>query len=89
MKDMSPLDSWLNVPTWHTLHPNDDERFYKAVYQLISINTKTPEPEQVRDYIMEKKEGSLEKEFLDRTVEVAVGRYDAIFSFLYENRIKL
>ncbi|WP_337020881.1 hypothetical protein [Pantoea anthophila] len=89
MKDMSPLDSWLNVETWHTLHPKDDERFYKAIHKLMLINDPSPEPEQVRDYVLKLKTGQFQEDYLERTVSRYVGQYEAVFSFIYENRIKL
>lgn len=29
------MDSYLNVDTWHTSHPLDDERFYKALSKIV------------------------------------------------------
>lgn len=89
MKDMSPLDKWLNVETWHTLHPKDEERFYKAVHNLMVINTPCPEPEQVRDYILDKQTGKFVADYLEQTVSRYVDKYEAVYSFIYENKITL
>ena len=29
------LDGFLNVGTWHTFHPNDQERFYIALNRIV------------------------------------------------------
>lgn len=29
------MDSYLNVDTWHTSHPLDDERFYRALSTIV------------------------------------------------------
>lgn len=89
MRDMTPLDKWLDVETWHTFHPLDEERFYKSVYRLMAINTPHPEPEQLRDYILAKKTDSLEANYLEQTISRYVSKYDVIYSFIYENQIKL
>ena len=89
MRDMSSLDKWLNVETWHTFHPKDEERFYKAVYHLMLQNTPCPEPEHVRNYILDKQSGKLAEDYLESTVERYVDKYDAVYSFIYENQITL
>ncbi|MFN3846527.1 MAG: hypothetical protein ACK4RZ_12015 [Paracoccaceae bacterium] len=29
------MDSYLNVDTWHTSHPLDDDRFYRALAKIV------------------------------------------------------
>lgn len=29
------MDSYLNVDTWHTAHPLDDQRFYEALAKIV------------------------------------------------------
>lgn len=87
MRDMSPLDKWLNVETWHTFHPKDEERFYKAVFVLMVHNTPHPEPEHVRDYILEKQAGRFAEDYLHHAADRYVDKYDAVYSFVYENKI--
>lgn len=52
MKDFSALDSWLKVSTWDSLHPKDDERFYKAVYSMIRSNDELVDSNAVKNYIL-------------------------------------
>ncbi|MEN0583394.1 MULTISPECIES: hypothetical protein [unclassified Kosakonia] len=89
MPDLSPLDSWLKVSTWDTHHPSDEERFYKSIYKLILSNEKLVEPQYIRDYIIGYHAKSSNHEHLDNIAGIYTEKYDIIFSFLYENKIKL
>lgn len=37
------LDSFLNVSTWHTLHPEDERRFFCALKGMVSDPVFCPE----------------------------------------------
>ena len=89
MMDLTPLDSWLRVDTWDTHHPSDQERFYKAVYKLITLNEKPIEPQFIRDYIVNSKLNNRNQEHVEKVAEIYTEKYDVIYSFLYENRITL
>ncbi|OHD05054.1 hypothetical protein [Sphingopyxis sp. RIFCSPHIGHO2_12_FULL_65_19] len=47
------MDSYLDVDTWHTSHPLDDQRFYKALSKIV----RDPKfsPEAMGEYIRDKK----------------------------------
>lgn len=87
--DLTPLDSWLRVDTWDTHHPSDQERFYKAVYKLISLNDKLVEPQYVRNYVVDSKVKVKNQEHIESIAEIYTEKYDVIYSFLFENRITL
>ncbi len=89
MMDLTPLDSWLRVDTWDTHHPSDQERFYKSVYKLITLNEKPIEPQYIRDYIVHSKLKNRNQEHVENVAEIYTEKYDVIYSFLYENRITL
>lgn len=89
MANLTPLDSWLKVGTWDTHHSCDQERFYKAVYKLILVNDSMIEPHHIRNYIVTFKEGVTTQEHLEEIADIYSEKYDVIYSFLYENKIKL
>ncbi|MBK5142882.1 hypothetical protein I2494_03980 [Budviciaceae bacterium BWR-B9] len=89
MSDLSPLDSWLRVSTWHTGHPKDDERFFKAIYQLIIRNEKMIEPDKVEGYILDTQKEMLAPSFLEDLAHNYARKYDVIYSFIYENKLVL
>ena len=66
------FDSFLNVDTWHTGHPNADERFYRALHQVVANSDFNPE--KMREYMRKKKnipqedhESEFAKHIEDRT----------------------
>ncbi|NDO80204.1 hypothetical protein CJP72_05255 [Citrobacter sp. NCU1] len=84
--DLSPLDKWLKVSTWNTLHPSDEKRFNQAVLNLMRVNGATGiHPDDFKNYIMEMFQGRLEHDYLVRVVERYTDKYDAISSFYYDN----
>ncbi|MDM2780580.1 hypothetical protein OGY18_26245 [Citrobacter sp. Cpo142] len=89
MPNLSALDSWLKVSTWDTHHPLDQQRFFKAVYQLILSNDKLVEPQYVHDYIVDYKGGNKNAEHVDNIATIYAAKYDDIYSFIYENQIEL
>lgn len=89
MTDLTPLDSWLRVSTWDTHHPSDQERFYKAVYRLILNNEKIPEPHHVQNYIVDYHTDKPNKNHVVEIADIYADKYDAIYSFLFENGIDL
>ena len=89
MPNLSPLDSWLKVSTWDTHHPLDQARFFKAVYQLILLNEKLVEPQYINDYIIDYHGGNKNIEHVEEIATIYSEKYDDIYSFIYENKIKL
>jgi hypothetical protein len=47
------FDSYLNVDTWHTSHPLDGRRFFKALDRV--INEPNFNPDQMGEYMRAKK----------------------------------
>ena len=88
MYDLTALDSWLNVDTWHTYHQRDEARFHRAVRQLFVENGTRVEPERFRDYILNAKHGKFNAEDLQRRAEEYSERYDAIRSFVMDAEVE-
>jgi hypothetical protein len=66
------FNSFLDVDTWHTGHPNDDERFHGALDQV--VENPDFEPEKMGEYMRKRKniaqddhESPLAKHIDDRT----------------------
>ncbi len=90
MADLSPLNKWLKVSTWDTGHPKDDERFYKAVRETISINdNKTMDQGEVHLHIVDYHIGKINTGRLEKLAEDYSGRFAVVVDFLYENKIKV
>ncbi|MDV5356532.1 hypothetical protein QM201_16800 [Enterobacter asburiae] len=89
MKDFSALDSWLKVPTWDSLHPKDDERFYQAVYGMIRSNDELIDSIAVKYYILQYFGKSDEDAHYQERASLFANRYDVIYSFIHENNITL
>ncbi|MBI6140628.1 hypothetical protein JEQ04_22545 [Serratia plymuthica] len=90
MADLSPLNKWLKVSTWDTGHPKDDERFYKAVKETISINdNQTMDQEEVHQHIVDFHAGKVNPSRLEKLAEDYSGRFAVVVDFLYENNIKI
>ena len=87
MPDLSALDSWLRLDTWDSHHSRDQERFYKAVYNLILSNDKLVEPQYISDYIIDKKSTGSNKYHVKEIADIYTVKYDVIFSFIFENKI--
>jgi len=47
------LDNFLNTGTWHTIHPNDHERFFVALEKVIKDSKFNPD--QLGEYMPQKK----------------------------------
>lgn len=82
------LNKWLNVDTWYTAHPSDDERFYKAVYTVLNANKGVYiSGGEVSDYIEARYKGKLADDFLsDESIRAAV-RFEAIREYLSTNKL--
>lgn len=89
MKDFSALDSWLKVPTWDSLHPKDDERFYQAVYSMIRSNDELIDSIAVKYYILNFFGKTDEDAHYQERASLFANRYDVIYSFIYENKITI
>lgn len=82
------LDRWLNVDTWHSGHPSDDERFFKAVYAVLLANKGVYiDAEEVGNYIETRYKGRLADEFLFVESQRAALRFETIRSFCITNKI--
>ena len=46
------FDSFINVSTWHTRHPNDEQRFHKALSKVVWSDDFSPE--QIASYLRKK-----------------------------------
>lgn len=76
------LDKWLNVDTWYTAHPSDDERFYKAVYAVLLANKGVYiDAEEVGNYIEARYKGKHADDFLFEESRRAVIRFETIRNF--------
>ncbi|MDZ1466397.1 hypothetical protein ACNAT8_27785 [Klebsiella quasipneumoniae] len=89
MKDFSALDSWLKVSTWDSLHPKDDERFYKAIYSMIMSNDELVDSNAVKNYILQFFGKTDENTYYLEKASLFANRYDVICNFIYENKIAL
>ncbi|MFP2504402.1 hypothetical protein [Buttiauxella gaviniae] len=89
MLDLTALDLWLRVDTWDTHHPSDQERFYKAVYKVILANFKLVEPLHIENYILNYFSEKVNQEHIEEIAEIYTEKYNVIYSFLIENKIKL
>jgi hypothetical protein len=47
------FDKFLQIDTWHTRHPNDEERFFKVLASVIEDSSFNPD--NLGAYIREKK----------------------------------
>lgn len=82
------LNKWLNVDTWHTGHPSDDERFYKAVHSVLMSNReKRINADDVRDFIIERYRGKLEDGFLFEEAQNAALRFETIQEYCFTNKL--
>ncbi|WP_414163871.1 hypothetical protein ACMGGS_18665 [Superficieibacter sp. BNK-5] len=90
MNDFSPLNTWLRVSTWDSGHPKDDERFYKAVKQVIVKNdNRTISQEDVYRYIIDFNADNKNSARVEKLAEQYSERFAVVIDFLYENNIKL
>jgi hypothetical protein len=46
------FDNFLNTGTWHTIHPNDEERFFVALEKVIKDSKFNPD--QLGEYMRQK-----------------------------------
>jgi ribosomal protein L19 len=81
MHNFTPLDRWLNIQTWDSYHQGDEMRFHQAIVQLFIENGNKVELEAFRDYIIDKKSGTLTDERLHERAQAFAEKYDAIRSF--------
>ena len=82
------LDRWLNVDTWYSGHPSDDERFFKAMYAVLLANKGVYiDAEEVGNYIEARYKGRLADEFLFVESQRAALRFETIRSFCIANKI--
>lgn len=89
MKNLSSLDEWLKVPTWESLHPKDDERFYQAIYAMIKSNDDLVESIEVKYYILKFFGKTDADAYWQERASLFANRYEVIYSFFSENNITL
>lgn len=79
---------WLRVGTWHTRHPNDDERFHQALQDVFSALGYSIAYEQfydaMRAVIVELTPGH--EMFREKDLEHFARRAEVIGSYLYDVR---
>ncbi|AUZ66760.1 hypothetical protein ABRV10_004743 [Citrobacter amalonaticus] len=85
---LNALDKWLNVDTWYTAHPSDDERFYKAVYAVLKANKGVYiSAEEIGNYIEAHYKGKLADDFLFEESQRAAIQFETIRNFCLTNNL--
>lgn len=85
---MDSLNEWLNVAAGHTIPITDDERFYKAIYEILLINKGIYiNAEEVGTYIEESYKGKVTPEILIEEAQRATIRFEVIQEFCLINKI--
>ena len=72
------FDSWINLDTWATGHPLDDERFYRFVKAYSSCTRKYRSPKDIENLIIKKWEGKFEKEYLLQAAHKFAQKFDLL-----------
>jgi hypothetical protein len=81
------FDNFLNVDTWHTRHPFDEQRFFIELHKVI----KDPQfnPDNLAEYIREKK--NVSRDDRENLLNVAIDDYVAaawaVKDYLKANRL--
>lgn len=75
-----PLEKFIRVETWHTSHPLDEQRFYRALNEIVRLPGF--HPSDMADYFRQylgPKAAAYEK-----AIDKYEGKAQAVHSFLYE-----
>jgi hypothetical protein len=74
------LDSFLNISTWYTRHYFDEERFFRALDQIV----RNPEfnADRMGEYIAQRQSETLTEDALDRARADYVAAAWAVRSYL-------
>jgi hypothetical protein len=62
-----PFDFFLDVDTWYTRHPRDDERFFAALRKV--VNKEEFDPDAMREYMARKLNVSRNDEHLNSALD--------------------
>lgn len=84
----SLLKPWMQVETWHTVHPLDSERFHKALKTAIEAHESTLSYDDIKE-AMELLAGQLyvnkyEASFLEEKIDHYSSNAETITSYLYD-----
>lgn len=79
------INIWIKAETWHTNHPNDTERFHKAIHHIFMQNGTKLESEKFAKLLSEVlSEKYPNKNFIAQQVESAKDTYEVIRSYLFD-----
>ena len=81
------FDDFLHVDTWHTRHPNDEERFFVALEKVVKIPKFNPD--DLGEYMRQKKRVSRDDEQLhfNTAIDHYVAAAWAVKDYLKANRL--
>lgn len=76
------FNAWIDVPTWHTNHPADDERFYRFVWAVVSYSrSRRPSEADIRELIQRRWVGQLEHQYLEAKAQRYANLYESLYEF--------
>ena len=76
------LEGWLKTETWHTNHPLDERRFFRAVWAVIRQGGERPTEEDVEQMILD--QGRLHSDFLKERARKYASLYVTLCDFADE-----
>ena len=81
------FDNFLAVGTWHTRHPLDEQRFYKALHQVVTDPKFNPD--KLGEYMREKKRVSRDDagNTFNATIDQYVSAAWAVKDYLKANNL--
>lgn len=81
------LKPWMRVDTWHTGHPNDEERFHLALQQCFQRAGQAIDSDTLRDAmadLAERLHPKLESKYLASMIEKYAVNGEIISSYLFD-----
>ena len=84
-----PLEPWMQVSTWHTTHPLDNERFYKALsnaFKEHGCQISYDEFKEAMEYLFEKHYSDMNIESFESKIERYAGNAENIASYICDTQ---
>ena len=85
------LKPWMQVDTWHTSHPLDDQRFHKslqAAFSEFGVSIAYDDFKEAMEYLVETGVASkLEAGYLEGSIEKSASKAEHISSYLSDTTI--
>lgn len=75
------FDAWIQMDTWDSYHPLDQERFYRFIKSVKRYSKRKPAPSEIEKMIIERWKGRRVKRHLIASAQRYASRYEIILKY--------